>query len=81
MIEHNTYDIYYDKEGDFLEVSFGESSEEGTTEEIEPGIFITKGTKTKEVKNIGILNFKKRTHILKEILKKVDMEFPLEIRI
>ncbi len=81
MIEHNTYDVYYDKEGDFLEVSFGESAEEGTTEEIEPGIFITKEIKSKKVKNIGILDFRKRSRILKEILKKVNMEFPLEISI
>ena len=39
--ENQTYEIYYDKEGDFLEVSFGESAKEGTTEEIERGIFIT----------------------------------------
>jgi len=32
--ENNTYETNYDKEGDFLEVSFGEPAKEGTTEEI-----------------------------------------------
>ena len=57
--ENNTYEIYYDKEGDFLEVSFGEPAKEGTTEEIEPGIFITRDIEKGAITDIGILDFKK----------------------
>ncbi len=77
--ENNTYEIYYDNEGDFLEVSFGESAEEGTTEEIEKGIFITRNTETGKIADIGILDFKKRVDILGRILKKFNMKLPLKI--
>ncbi len=80
-IENNTYEIYYDKEGDFLEVSFGEPAKEGTTEEIESGIFITRDIETKTITDIGILDFKKRVDILSKILKKFNMELPLKIDI
>ena len=33
------------------------------------------------MKNIGILNFRKRAYILKEVLKKVNIDFPLQISI
>ena len=79
--ENQTYDVYYDKVGDFLEVSFGEPAEEGTTEEIEEGIFITKDIGTREVKNVGILSFRKRVMILKKILKQYNLILPLEIGI
>ena len=79
--ENQTYDVYYDKVGDFLEVSFGEPAEEGTTEEIEEGIFITKDVGTREVKNVGILSFRKRVMILKKILKQYNLILPLEIGI
>ncbi len=79
MNEDQTYDVYYDQKGDFLEVSLGEPAEEGTTEEIESGVFITREADTKEVKNIGILDFKKRVIVLKHILKKLNISFPLDI--
>jgi uncharacterized protein YuzE len=79
--ENQTYDVYYDKVGDFLEITFGEPAEEGTTEEIEEGIFITKDIETKEVKNVGILSFRKRVMILKKILKQYNLTLPLEIGI
>lgn len=79
--EHQTYDIYYDKEGDFLEITFGLPPEEEFSEEIEPGIFITKNEKTNEIKGIGILNFKKRVEVLKKVLQKVNMDFPFEINL
>jgi uncharacterized protein YuzE len=78
--ENSTYDIYYDKEADFLEIFFGEPSE-SNAEEIEEGIFIRRDENTNEVKSIGILSFKKRAWVLKEILKKVNIDFPLEISI
>lgn len=79
--ESQTYDVYYDKEGDFLELTFGEPAQEGTTEEIEQGIFITREIDTKEIKNIGVLDFKKKVEVLKRILQKVNMDFPLEINV
>ncbi len=80
MKEHNTYDIYYDKESDFLEVFFGEPSE-CYAEETEPGVFIRKDEKTNEVKSIGILSFKKRTQILKKILEQINLELPLKLSV
>lgn len=80
MKEHKTYEIYYDKESDFLEVFFGEPSE-CYAEEIESGVFIRKDEKTNEVKSIGILSFKKRAQILKKILGEINLTLPLEISI
>jgi len=79
MEENNTYDIYYDEDGDFLEVTFGLPPENEGTEQVESGIFVTKNTDTNEIYSIGILGFKKRCHILGEILKRMDIDFPLTI--
>ncbi len=78
---NNTYEVYYDKEGDFLEVSFGEPAKEGATEEIEQGIFITKDTETGKITDVGILDFKKRVDALTRILKKINIDFPLKISV
>ena len=77
--ENQTYEIYYDEDGDFLEVSFGEPANEGTTEEIEPGIFITRNIETKKITDIGILNFKKRVEVLKKILYQFNIKIPIKI--
>ena len=77
--EHNTYDIYYDEEGDFLEVTFGAPPEREYADEIEEGIFITKEEDREEVKGIGILSFKKRVNVLKSVLAKVGKRLPIEI--
>lgn len=79
MEENNTYDVYYDQDGDFLEITFGLPPENEGTEQIEPGIFITRNTETNEISAIGILGFKKRCHILNEILQKMNISFPLNI--
>ena len=73
--------VYYDKEGDFLEVSFGGPAKEGTTEEVEPGVFVTRDNKKKIITDIGILGFKKRVSILARVLKRFNMNFPLKIDI
>lgn len=80
-MKNNTYEIYYDEEGDFLEISFGDSAKEGTTEEIEQGIFVSKDLATDKITDIGILDFKTRVNILTEILKRYNMELPLKIDI
>jgi len=79
MIEQETYDIYYDEAGDFLEISFGLPPKTEYSDEIEPGVFITRDEETEEIKGIGILDFKKRTEILKKVLTKINISFPLTI--
>ena len=78
-MKNNTYEIYYDEEGDFLEITFGEPPENEYSEQTEPGIFITKNEKTNQLYGIGILGFKKRCYILNEILNKMNINFPLNI--
>ena len=73
------YEIYYDKEADFLEVFIGEPSECIATE-IEKGVFVRKDIKTGEVKSIGIINFKKRIETLNRILGQFEIDMPLDIR-
>ncbi len=63
--------LYYDEEGDFLEISVGNPTE-CYAEEIEPGVFTRVDKKTGEAKSIGILDFRKRTHLK-------DIEFSLPI--
>lgn len=79
MEEGQTYDLYYDELGDFLEITFGAPPENEGTEQIESGIFITKNIDTNEISAIGILGFKRRPQILKEILQKYNLKFPLKI--
>ena len=51
------------------------------TDEIEPGVFITRNEQTNEVYSIGILSFKKRVQILGKILSKFGKKLPGEIDI
>jgi len=81
MIEHHTYSLYYDEEGDFLEITFGEPPEIEYTDEVEEGVFITRNEKTNEIYSIGILSFKKRVYLLTKILAKFNKSFPLKIDI
>jgi uncharacterized protein YuzE len=81
MKEHRTYDVYYDEEADFLEVSFEESAKKGTTEEIEEGVFVTRDIDTKRVANVGILSFKKRVDVLKKVLILLNKRLPIEISV
>ena len=78
-MENNTYDIYYDEEGDFLEITFGLPPENEYTDQIEKGVFITKDSETNEIKGIGILSFRKRTDVLKKVLQRFNLKFPLQI--
>ncbi len=75
-----TYEVFYDEIADFLEVFVG-SPTKCYAEEIEPGIFIRKDENTDEIKSIGIFSFKKRAVVLKEILRKINLRFPLNISI
>lgn len=71
-------EIHYDKEGDFLEVFFGESAK-CYTEEPEEGVFIRKDQETHEIKSIGILAFSKRASLLSRITQKLNKKLPLNI--
>jgi len=77
--ENCTYDIYYDREGDFLEITFDLPPEKTCAEEIEPGVFVSKNEKTEEIYGIGILGFSKRVELLKKILNRIKISFPLDI--
>ena len=79
MKKSNTYNLYYDEEGDFLEVTFGIISKKNYVDEIEPGIFVKKDEDSDDIVGIGILSFKKRAQALREILQKINLNFPLEV--
>ena len=79
MKEHKTYDWYYDEDADFLEVSFEEPAKSGTTEEVQEGVFVTRDADTERVTNVGILSFKKRVKVLKEVLASLNKKLPIEI--
>ncbi len=65
--------IYYDEEGDFLEIFIGKPTKSNAIE-IEQGIYIRKDEKTNEVKSIGIISFKKRAN-----LKDIELNLPIEV--
>ena len=64
--------IYYDEEGDYLELYIaGASPTHG--EEIDEDITIFRSEETNDIVGIGILNFKKRTKSLQDI--KLNLPF------
>ncbi|MBU3923824.1 MAG: DUF2283 domain-containing protein [Nanoarchaeota archaeon] len=65
--------IYYDEEGDFLEIRVGEARS-NYGEERSDDITIFKDTETDEVVGIGILNFKKRAN-----LRNFEVVLPVDI--
>ena len=78
MVE--TYNIHYDKEADFLEVFFGDPSE-CYADEPQQGVFVRKDENSDEIKSIGIIGFTKRTAMLKELLRKFNLVFPIDFKI
>ena len=71
-------DIYYDEEGDFLEITIINPPKESYCEDIHGDVFIRKDEKTGEAVGIGILNFKEHTKDLKEILVNVPININFE---
>ena len=67
--------IYYDEEGDFLEISDGNISN-CYFNNLGDGIFQIVDKSTKEVKGVAIHSFKKRTKDLDEI--KLSLPFKLK---
>ena len=51
-------DIYYDEEGDFLEITIVDPPKESYCEDVSEDVFIRRDEETNEVIGIGILNFK-----------------------
>ena len=72
-MKKNLY-IYYDKEGDFLELHMGKYTS-GYFKDIGEGVAERIDEKTRKVTGIAILGFKKRTAGLKEV------QIPLPIKI
>lgn len=70
----NKMNIYYDEEGDFLELTAGDIS--GCYfDNIGNGIFNIIDKETREIKGIAIFSFKKRTKNLAEIKLSLPFEF------
>ncbi len=74
-MKENLY-IYYDDEGDFLELNVGEYTE-GYFRDIGEGISERINENTGKVTGIAILGFKKRTEGLKDI--KVALPVKIEL--
>jgi len=72
-------DIYYDDEGDFLEITIANPPKESYCEDVDEDVFIRRDEKTGEVVGIGILNFKKHAKDLKDILVKVPVKINFEL--
>jgi len=68
--------IYYDEEGDFLEISTGDISN-CYFDNIGDGVFRIIDKSNKKVIGIAIFNFKNRTKDLKDL--KISLPFKLEI--
>lgn len=66
--------IYYDQEGDFLEINLG-NFPASYVRDIDEGVFERIDEKTGKVVGIGVLSFKKRTANQKNI----DLKLPLKI--
>ncbi len=72
----NELNIYYDEEGDFLELNMG-SYTEGSFKNLGNGIFERIDKKTNKVTGIAIHGFKKRTKGLKD----VKVSLPVKIQL
>ena len=68
--------IFYDEEGDFLEINIGEYTK-GYFKDIGEGIPERIDEKTGKVTGIAILSFKKRTQDMKGV--RVNLPFNLQI--
>jgi len=71
-------DIFYDEEGDFLEITIIDPPRESYCEDVNEDVFLRKDEETGEVIGIGILNFKIHAKNLKEILASVPVKINFE---
>ena len=65
--------VYYDEEGDFLEISAGKPSK-CYASELGHGVSLRIDEKSEEVKSVGILGFKQRAKDLKDIKFGIPVE-------
>jgi len=70
-------DIYYDEEGDFLEITLSDVTNESYCEDVNEDVYLRKSEDGKII-GIGILNFKNHSHDIKEILMKVPVKVSFE---
>lgn len=66
--------IYYDEEGDYLEIFIGDSRP-NYGEDIASGVTVFKDEETDEIIGVGILNFRKKSKSLKDI----ELHLPFKI--
>ena len=66
--------LYYDNEGDFLEITFGDISN-FFFDNLGNGVFKIVDKTSKEIKGIAIHNFKSRTKDLEEIKLSLPFKF------
>ena len=66
--------IYYDEDGDLLEINKG-SFAEGSFKNLGKGIFERRDKKTNEVTGIVIHGFRKRVHEIHDVKLPVEVEF------
>ena len=71
-------DIFYDEEGDFLEITIANPPSESYCEDISENVFVRKDEKTGDVIGIGILNFKEHPVDLKNILVNMPVKISFE---
>ena len=72
----NELNLYYDEEGDFLELNTGDYSE-GYFKNLGEGIFERIDKKTNKVTGIAIHGFKKRTQGLKDVKLSLPVKMQL----
>tara|TARA_Y100000310_G_scaffold324156_1_gene385659 strand:- start:499 stop:735 length:237 start_codon:yes stop_codon:yes gene_type:complete len=75
-MKKNNLRVYYDEEGDFLEIGIGKPVK-GYFKDLGDDIFERRDEKTDEIKGYAIFNFKKRTKKLKDI----NISLPEELKI
>jgi len=68
--------IYYDEEGDFLEITIGDT-DNCYFDNLGNGIFKIVDKTNKKVRGVAIFSFKKRTKNLEDL--KISLPFKLEI--
>lgn len=76
MKKKGKLNIYYDDEGDFLELNIGRYTE-GSFKSVGNGIFERIDKKTKQVTGIAIHGFRKRT----QKMKNLQLSLPIEIKV
>ena len=71
-------DIYYDEEGDFLELTIINPPKESYCEDVNEDVFLRKDEDTHDVIGLGILNFKTHAKDFKKILANVPVKINFE---